>query len=51
LGVEGVAGHQSALELVGGVETECDNAAKPTFGSDAFAVQSEGFGEKLAVFR
>jgi len=81
LGVEGVAGHQGAFELVGGVfiektlgdrqfavvlfaavsalgeglsggvETECDNAAKPSFGSDAFAVQREGFGEKLAVFR
>ena len=37
--------------LSGGVETECDNAAKPSFGSDAFAVQREGFGEKLAVLR
>ena len=28
-----------------------NNAAEPTFGSDAFAVQREGFGEEFAVFR
>ena len=31
--------------LAGGVETEGDDAAEPAFGSDAFAVQREGFGK------
>ena len=75
LGVEGVAGHQGALQLAGGVfvqtalgdgqftvvllagvgalgeglaggvEAEGDDAAEAAFGSDAFAIDGEGFGE------
>lgn len=36
--------------LAGGVETECHHAPEPTFGTDGFTVQREGFGEKFAVF-
>jgi len=36
--------------LAGGVETECHDAAESAFGSEIFAVEGEGFGEKVAVF-
>ena len=35
--------------LAGGVEAEGDDAAKATFGSEVFAVESEGFGQVFAV--
>ena len=34
-----------------GVETERHDAAEPAFGSGILAVQREGFGEEVAVFR
>lgn len=36
--------------LASGVEAKGDNAAESAFGSDAFAVQREGFGKQFAVF-
>lgn len=36
--------------LAGGVEAKGDDAAESAFGSDAFAVQREGFGKQFAVF-
>ena len=35
--------------LAGGVEAEGDDAAEAAFGSDAFAIKGEGFGEEIAV--
>ena len=45
--VQGALGER----LAGGVEAEGDDAAQPALGSEVIAVQREGFGEEVAVFR
>ena len=37
--------------LAGSVEAEGNDAAEPAFGAEILAVQREGFGEEVAVFR